>query len=149
MSGPAVVSVSEARQQLAEIIDRARAKHTVTISAKGRASFTKYCNTCPLKDLCTRSKRGRVMTFVPNHSYARAQRANFANEEIKASYKATRPSVERIHAQMKRKLNGSKLRYRGVDKNTMHYLLLGTVWNLKVLLRNNLTLQDGGWVLAN
>jgi len=31
----------------------------------------------------------------------------------------------------------------------MHYLLLGTVWNLKVLLRNNLTLQDGGWVLAN
>ena len=125
------------------------AKHTVTISAKGRASFTKYCNTCPLKDLCTRSKRGRVMTFVPNHSYARAQRANFANEEIKASYKATRPSVERIHAQMKRKLNGSKLRYRGVDKNTMHYLLLGTVWNLKVLLRNNLTLQDGGWTLAN
>jgi IS5 family transposase len=89
------------------------------------------------------------MTFVPNHSYARAQRANFANEEIKASYKATRPSVERIHAQMKRKLNGSKLRYRGVDKNTMHYLLLGTLWNLKVLLRNNLTLQDGGWVLAN
>jgi len=91
------------------------------------SGHNQYCNTCPLKDLCTCSKRGRVMTFVPNHSYARAQRANFANEEIQASYKATRPSVERIHAQMKRKLNGSKLRYRGVDKNTMHYLLLGTL----------------------
>ena len=125
------------------------AKHTVTISTRGRASFTRYCDTCPLKDRCTRSKRGRVMTFVPNHSYARAQRANFANEETKASYRATRPIVERIHAQMKRKLNGSKLRYRGVDKNTMHYLLLGAVWNLKVLLRNNLTLQDGVWGLTN
>ena len=31
----------------------------------------------------------------------------------------------------------------------MHYLLLGTVWNLKVLLRNNLTRESASWVLAN
>jgi len=54
-------------------------------------------------------------------------RPHFANEEIRASYRVTRPSVERIHAQMKRKLNGAKLRYRGVAKHTMHSLLLGAV----------------------
>ena len=125
------------------------AKNTVIISAKGRASFTRYCNTCPLKERCTRSKRGRVMNFPPNHSYARTQRERWGTEEIKAEYQAIRPGVERIHAQMKRKLNGSKLRYRGLAKNTMHYLLLGAVWNLKVLLRNNLTRENGSWVLAN
>jgi len=53
------------------------------------------------------------MTFAPNHSFARVQRAHFANEEIRASYRATRPSVERIHAQMKRKLNGAELALPG------------------------------------
>jgi len=125
------------------------AGHTVTISAKGRASFTKYCATCPLRDRCTRSKRGRVMTFGPNHSYGRAQRESWKNAETQAAYRAIRPGVERIHAQMKRKLNGSKLRYRGIAKNTMHYLLLGTVWNLKVLLRNNLTRENGNWVIVS
>ena len=125
------------------------AGHTVMISAKGRASFTKYCGTCPLRDRCTRSKRGRVMTFGPNHAYGRAQRERWGTEETKAAYRAIRPGIERIHAQMKRKLNGSKLRYRGIAKNTMHYLLLGTVWNLKVLLRNNLTREDGNWVIAS
>jgi IS5 family transposase len=125
------------------------AEHCVPISAKGRASFVRYCATCPLKEHCTRSKRGRVMNFPPNHSYARTQRERWGTEEIKAEYQAIRPGVERIHAQMKRKLNGSKLRYRGLAKNTMHYLLLGAVWNLKVLLRNNLTRENGSWVLAN
>jgi prevent-host-death family protein len=37
MSAPAVLSVSEARQQLAEIIDRARAEHTpIYLARRGR-----------------------------------------------------------------------------------------------------------------
>lgn len=97
------------------------AGHTVMISTKGRASFAKYCGTCPLLDSCTRSKRGRVMTFGPNHSYARAQLSSWKAEETKADYRAIRLGAERIHAQMKRKLNGSKLCYRSLDKNTMHF----------------------------
>lgn len=125
------------------------AGHTVTISAKGRASFARYCRTCPLRERCTRSKRGRVMTFGPHHAYGRAQRERWKAEEIQAAYRMTRPAVERIHAQMKRKLSGAKLRYRGLAKNTMHYLLLGAVWNLRVLLRNGLMREDGHWVLAS
>lgn len=89
------------------------------------------------------------MTFGPHHAYGRAQRERWKAEEIQAAYRMTRPAVERIHAQMKRKLSGAKLRYRGLAKNTMHYLLLGAVWNLRVLLRNGLMRQDGHWVLAS
>ncbi|WP_419187297.1 transposase [Ferrithrix thermotolerans] len=67
------------------------------------------------------------MTFGPNHVYARVQRENWKDAETRAQYQAIRLGVQRIHAQMKRKLNGAKLCYRGFIKNRRHYLLLGTV----------------------
>ena len=66
---------------------------------------------------------------------------------MKDDYNANRPSVERIHAQMKRKMP-SKLRYRGILKNDIYYSLVAAVWNLKVLIRNNLTYKYKGWQVA-
>jgi hypothetical protein len=73
-------------------------------------------------------------------------RAGFG--ELKASYNTYRPTVERVHAQMKRKLPGSKLRYRGLASNQMHYSLLAVVWNLKVLVRIGLDHKEGSWALT-
>ena len=124
------------------------ASHVVAITQKGRASFSKFCGTCPLRKSCTRSKRGRTITFGPNHKYNQQARSNFKDSFVKDDYNATRPSVERIHAQMKRKMPSSKIRYRGILKNDIYYCLIAAVWNLKVLIRNNLTYGDTGWQIA-
>ncbi|MDA8210230.1 MAG: IS1182 family transposase [Actinomycetota bacterium] len=117
-----------------------------TIGAKGRASFTRHCSACPLKKRCTRSKRGRVVKLDQAALINRDARAGF--DELRESYNTHRPVVERVHAQMKRKLSGSKLRYRGLDANSMHYSLLAAVWNLKVLIRNGLSREAGAWALS-
>ena len=120
----------------------------VTITKKRRASFVKFCGSCPLKDRCTRSKRGRVITFSPNHKYNQQIRKDWENSFTKDDYNANRPSVERIHAQMKRKMSYSKLRYRGVVKNDVYYSLVAATWNLKVLIRNKLTYNQKQWLVA-
>ncbi len=117
-----------------------------TLNAKGRASFARHCPACPLKERCTRSKRGRVVKLDQAALINREARANFP--ELRERYNTHRPTVERVHAQMKRKLSGSKLRYRGLDANTMHYSLLAAVWNLKVLIRNGLGREAGAWALS-
>lgn len=122
------------------------AGHVVSITSNKRASFAKFCNSCPLKNRCTRSKRGRVITFSPNHKFNQQIRKDWKN--LKADYDANRPSVERIHAQMKRKMSCSKLRYRGVVKNDVYYSLVAATWNLKVLIRNKLTYNQKQWLIA-
>jgi hypothetical protein len=124
------------------------AGHTVMISAKGRASFAKYCRGCPLRERCTRSHRGRVLTFTPATWHGIGQRAHFGNAAIRADYQRTRPNVERIWAQLKRKLSGARLRYRGLVRNRLHLELVCATWNRRVLLRLGLTRVGGSWVLA-
>ncbi len=124
------------------------AGNTTMISPKGRASFERYCNSCPLKERCTRSKRGRVLTVDSNYLINREARQHFKDPGIKKDYDSNRPTVERIHAQMKRKMNSSKVRYRGIAKNAMYYSAIAATWNLRVLLRNGLRYIDANWVLA-
>lgn len=124
------------------------AGNTAPISAKGRASFERYCAGCPLRERCTRSKRGRVVTIDSAYLINRSARRHFADPAVRADYNANRPTVERIHAQMKRKMNSAKVRYRGIAKNAMYYSAIAATWNLRVLLRNGLTRHGGQWVLA-
>ena len=90
--------------------------HTVTISSPRRASSVKYCGICPQRERCTRAKGGRDMAFSPHHQINQRARQDFSGD-LKASYNTHRPSIERIHAQMKRKLSSAKVRYRGVRKS--------------------------------
>lgn len=124
------------------------AGNTTAISAKGRASFERHCAGCPLRERCTKSKRGRVVKIDSGYLINRSARQHFADPAVRSDYNANRPTVERIHAQMKRKLNSSKVRYRGITKNAMFYSAIAATWNLRVLLRNGLTRHQGQWVLA-
>lgn len=87
------------------------------------------------------------MVFSAHHQINQRARQDFSGD-LKASYNTHRPTVERIHAQMKRKLSSAKVGYRGVRKNDMFYALLAATWNLKVLLRNSLTHHQGTWTVA-
>ena len=69
-------------------------------------------------------------------------------DRLRLDDQRTRPNVERIWAQLKRKLSGARLRYRGLVRNRLHLELVCATWNLRVLLRLGLTRVGGSWVLA-
>jgi len=76
------------------------------------------------------------------------QRARFGNAAVRLDYQRTRPNAERIWAQLKRKLSGARLGYRGLVRNRLHLELVCATWNLRVLLGLGLTRAGGSWVLA-
>jgi hypothetical protein len=77
------------------------------------------CRACPLRARCTTSKSGRALSLTPHDQLLRAARADWAADPgLRQDYRAHRPDVERVIAQVAtfrgRRL---RLRYRGVASN--------------------------------
>lgn len=94
------------------------AKHTVVIrpasGGGGRASFAPHCGECPLRSQCTSAARGRSITIHPQEALLRRARAEQAEPEWGARYRADRPIVERKIAHLVRRAwGGRRARTRG------------------------------------
>jgi len=80
----------------------------------GRARFGAACSVCPLRDACTTSVRGRVVTISPREAELTAARARQRDPAWRADYRATRPKVERKLAHLlRRRHGGRRARVRG------------------------------------
>ena len=94
------------------------AEHTVPIRFSprggGKASFKPHCRHCPLRDQCTPSRRGRTITVHPQETFLQHARAEQADPEWAARYRADRPTVERkISHFVRRAWGGRRARTRG------------------------------------
>ncbi len=94
------------------------AKHTVVIrparGGGGRATFAPHCDDCPLRARCTSAHRGRSITVHPHEALLRRARAEQAEQEWTARYRADRPIVERKIAHfVRRAWGGRRARTRG------------------------------------
>jgi hypothetical protein len=118
--------------------------HTVTISAKGNASFGHRCNTCPLRERCTTSKAGRTLHIGEHDALLAAGRAQAKTAEFAESY-PHRSLVERSIAWVV-KDGHRRCRYRGVKRNRLWLSLRVAAVNLVRLLGLGLY-YDGGWKL--
>jgi Transposase domain (DUF772)/Transposase DDE domain len=112
--------------------------------------FGAACRACPLRERCTTSKSGRVLSLHPLDHLLRAARAGWAADAgLRADYARHRPNVERVIAQVAtyrgRRL---KLRYRGVTRNHAWLKRRTAALNLRNLASRGLTRRDGAWVLA-
>jgi hypothetical protein len=67
--------------------------------------FGAACNLCPLRQACTTSIRGRLVTVHP-HEAELAARAHQRDRAWRADYRATRPKVERKLAHLLRRRHG-------------------------------------------
>ena len=113
----------------------------------GTASFGPACATCPLRQDCTRSAKGRsIRVGVHEAALARA-RARQADPGWQADYRATRPKVERKLAHlMRRRHGGRRARVRGQTKVDADFRLLAAAVNLARLSVLGLTHLPGqGW----
>ena len=119
---------------------------TRPISAKGRVSFGKACQECPLISQCTRAVTGRRMQIGPHDRLRREHRARAADPDFQTVYRKHRPMVERSIAWMTR--GARRVPYRGVVKNNAWWVNRAAGINLKRLLNLGLTSQNGRWALG-
>ena len=92
------------------------AGHTSRIRPGGTAPFAKWCNGCPLRARCTTSEKGRTITVDQYHDHRAANKARWAKEETRNTYRTYRPPVERTIAWLTRH-NPRRVPYRGIIPN--------------------------------
>jgi hypothetical protein len=97
----------------------------------GIARFETHCATCALRDRCTPSKSGRIVTVHRREALLKRARDRQKSADWKAPYRATRPKVERKLAHiMRRRHGGRRARMRGRAKIGNDFAMLAAATNL-------------------
>jgi IS5 family transposase len=129
------------------------AGHTIALGrphADGtrQAQFKALCRGCPLRERCTTSKTGRVLSIHPQHALLAAARRAAADPAWKDEYRRWRPPVERAIAWLVAHGN-RRVPYRGITKNNTWLHHRAAALNLRRLVNLGLTRTgDGTWALA-
>lgn len=97
-------------------------------------SFGEQCQDCPLKDKCTKNKRGRILRLHRHYQLLKERREECKTESFKEAMKR-RPPVEGTISEMVRSHGLRRSRYRGLAKNHLQNLMIGTAVNLKRLVK--------------
>jgi len=112
----------------------------------GRARFGRACSVCPLRDACTGSVAGRVVTIHPHEAELAAARGRQGDPAWRADYRATRPRVERKLAHLlRRRHGGRRARVRGLMRVTQDWKLLAAATNLARFAALGLRWTAAGW----
>jgi IS5 family transposase len=112
------------------------------------AQFKALCRGCPLRQRCTTSKTGRVLSIHPQHTLLAAARRAAADPAWKEEYRRWRPPVERAIAWLVAR-GSRRVPYRGVTSNNAWLANRATALNLRRLVNLGLTrTTDGTWALA-
>lgn len=83
----------------------------------GTAAFAQRCTDCPLRERCTTAAQGRTITIHPKEAVLQQAKAEQADPDWQATYRATRPKVERKIAHYVRAAwGGRKARTRGLRR---------------------------------
>jgi IS5 family transposase len=120
---------------------------TVTISAKGNATFGRRCEGCPLRDRCTTSSSGRSLVVTAHDTQLVAARAVARTPEFQRDYRSHRPMAERAIAWLV-KDGHRRCRYRGVKRNQLGLSLRVAAVNLMRLVTLGTQRNDRGWAVA-
>jgi len=121
--------------------------HTITIAAKGGATFGAKCRGCPLRSRCTSAADGRTLHIKPYDAQLVTARQAWANGDFADDYRQHRPMVERSIAWLVAKGN-RRVRYRGVERNQQGLATRVAAINLRRLVNLGLDHNDTGWALA-
>jgi Transposase DDE domain/Transposase domain (DUF772) len=112
----------------------------------GRARFGRACSVCPLRDVCTTSAAGRVVTIHPHEATLAAARARQRDPAWLADYRASRPKVERKLAHLlRRRHGGRRARVRGLMRVAQDWRLLAGAVNLARFAALGLRWTATGW----
>jgi hypothetical protein len=112
----------------------------------GRARFGAACSVCPLRQACTTSVAGRLVTIHPHEAELATARARQRQPAWRADYRATRPKVERKLAHLlRRRHGGRRARVRGLVRVAQDWKLLAAATNLARFAALGLRWTATGW----
>ena len=113
------------------------------------ASFGAACVTCPLRDRCTTSPKGRVITLHRDEVRLQRAKARQRSPEWQAVYQSQRPKVERKIAHLVRVAwGGRKARFRGRERVAAGFEMRAAAVNWARLATLGLSFTDDSWALA-
>jgi Transposase DDE domain len=114
----------------------------------GVARFGSACATCPLAARCTTAKDGREIKVSAYEEHLARGRADSGDPAWLATYRATRPKVERKLAHLTRRRHGGRrARVRGRAKVGADFSLLAAAVNLARLgMLGIASTVDGTWM---
>jgi hypothetical protein len=122
---------------------------TPTRSGGGKASFGRFCGSCPLRPRCTTAKTGRSISIHRQEATLQAARARQKDPAWRQAYRATRPTAERKIAHfVRRGWGGRKARCRGQTRILTDVLTRAAVLNLARLAVLGLHYAPAGWAVA-
>jgi DDE family transposase/transposase-like protein DUF772 len=114
----------------------------------GRASFRPWCASCPLRQACTASKRGRTIAIHPHEAVLQQARAAQRDPAWQQRYRADRPIVERKVSHFTRRAwGGRKARTRGLARITTDLVTRAGALNWARLAILGLRHDQAGWTL--
>jgi IS5 family transposase len=120
---------------------------TVTIAARGVATFGGRCQHCPLRSRCTANGNGKQFNVGEHDQLLATARANWRAGIGVDDYRHWRPLVERSIAWLVAD-GHRRVRYRGVERNRLGLHIRAAAINLRRLLNLGLTHTANGWTLA-
>jgi hypothetical protein len=121
---------------------------TVGLNKHNQARFGANCDGCPMRSLCTKARKGRVIKVHPQHRLLAAARRQAITVEFQDEYRRWRPMVERSLAWLTRGVC-RKVRYRGIKRNQLWWSHRCAAVNLARLVTLGLTVTpEGGWTVA-
>jgi IS5 family transposase len=129
------------------------AGHAITLGrpqAGGRrqAQFKALCRGCPLRQRCTTSKTGRIVSVHPQHALLADARRDATDPAWKDEYRQWRPPVERAIAWLVAR-GSRRVPYRGITSNDLWLRNRAAALNLRRLVNIGLTRTTSGtWALA-
>jgi len=116
----------------------------------GKATFRRFCRSCPLRAQCTTSQAGRSIAIHPREATLQAARAAQADPAWREAYRANRPTAERKIAHFARRIwGGRKARCRGNARILTDVLTRAAVVNLARLAAIGLRHTPAGWAMAH
>jgi len=94
----------------------------------------RQCHDCPVRDLCTRDRRGRSIDLWPQHGTAVRQRKKREDPAKRRLYKRRLPLAERPFATIKTTLRFTRFKSRGIIKAAIEWKFICGIYNLTRLM---------------
>ena len=115
----------------------------------GVASFGDACRLCPLRERCTTAAAGRTIGIARHEARMQEAKSDQAAPGWQATYRATRPKVERKIGHLTRRIHGGrKARCRGTARVLTDFVTRAAAINLARLATLQVRHDTTGWAIA-
>jgi transposase len=126
----------DAERDIVVCPERRELTYRYTATRKGgpvRVYRGRECGSCPVRDLCTKDRKGRAFDLWPHHGAVVRQRKKRDDPAARRLYARRLPLAERPFATIKTNLRFTRFKSRGIAKAALEWKFVCGIFNLSRL----------------